>query len=177
MSTAPARTAAHTRRSGFTLVEVVAAMGILLLGMSVIIGLLSFGAALSRTAALRTSAAGSLDAVVADLETSLFPMEPDGSAGEPVPVVDRDVPGHRGLVYSATATVNPDSVGVPGRIEEYRVDVQISWKERGARRSRDFTTVLARQIPFGERLRIQFVEGRTGPDTPGSAPDDAAADS
>jgi hypothetical protein len=148
------------REAGFTIVEVVLAMFILLIGMTSILGLLSFGAGMARTASLRTGAATSVDAVLADLEESLFPLvlvEGREEAGEPLPVEDRPVPGHDGLVYSATAVPNPDDPRDPPL--EYRVDVEISWASSGRRRSRTFTTLLLREVPFGARLRQRFVEG------------------
>jgi len=140
-------------------------MGLLLIGMSTILGLLSFGAALSRTAALRSSAASVVEAVVADLEETLFPMLPDGSAGEPQELRDREVPSHPGLVYDALASPNPDQLDWPDGPLEYRVDVEMRWRSAGATRRRRFTTLLLREIPFGERLRLQFVEDRPGPES------------
>ena len=149
-------------KSGFTIIEVVLAMFILLLGMTTIIGLLSFGAALSRTASLRSQAANSIEAVVADLEESLFPLVlVDGFevAGEPEDIEQRQVPGYPGLLYSATVTPNPSQTDPALGPVEYRVDVEISWSTKGATRFRRFTTILLREVPFGERLRRKFVEG------------------
>jgi prepilin-type N-terminal cleavage/methylation domain-containing protein len=168
VSGARAHDAPRRSRRGFTIVEVVLAMAVLLIGMTAILGLLSFGAALARTAALRTSAAAAIDAVVADLEATLFPMESDGSAGEPQEIEGRSVPGHPGIVYSAVATPHPDELGLPGGPVEYRVDVDVSWNTAGSTRRRSFTTLLLREIPFGERMRLQFVDGRTGPENPES---------
>ena len=146
------------RRAGFTLVEVVLAMFVLLIGMTSILGLLSFGAALARTAALRAGAANSIEAVLADLEETLFPLEVDADgverAGEPLPIEGRAMPGYPGLVYSARATPNPENE------LEYRVDVEVTWALSGTTRRREFTTVLLREVPFGERLRARFVEGK-----------------
>ena len=155
------REAAQT--SGFTIIEVVLAMFILLIGMSSILGMLSFGAAMSRTATLRTFAATSIEAVMADLEENFFPLVllPDGSevAGEPNEFADRPIHGHTGLVYSATAVPNPDDHRNPPL--EYRVDVEISWASSGTKRARTFTTILLREVPFGARLRQRFVENLT----------------
>lgn len=165
------------REAGMTLVEVLVAMGILLVGMTAILGLLTAGAALSRTAVLRTAAAASTEAVVEDLRETLFPIEPEsqtgtggglwGVPGAPRPVVDRVLPGEPNIVYSATATENPDRPG------QYRVDVEMSWQSAGVRRARRFSTLLIRELPFGERLRRRFVEGvpdsgDTGQPTPAS---------
>jgi prepilin-type N-terminal cleavage/methylation domain-containing protein len=141
-----------TRTSGFTILEVLVALAILLFGMTSILGLLTYGTALSKTAQLKTSAASAAQAVIADLEESMFP-EVDGQAGEPRAIVERAVRGVEGLVYSAEARPNPD------RTDEYRVDVAMSWSAQGVRREKRFTTLLYREIPFGERLRRRATPG------------------
>lgn len=152
---------ARRKQAGFTLIEVLLALGILLFGMSAVLGLLTFGAALSRSAHLRTVGASAAEAVVADLEETLFPFDAEGEAGDPRPIADRALPGYPGLVYSASATPNP------ARPLEYRVDVSLRWKSGGVERERSFQTLLLREIPFGERLRRRFVEGLK----PGQAPE------
>lgn len=147
------RAPTHTRRrGGFTIVEVIVAMGILLFGMTSILGLLTFGAALSRTAHLRTNSAAAVESVMADLQETFFPLE-GGEAGEPKKIVDRELFGMSDVIYSATPYQNPD------RPLEYRVDVELSWKSAGVQREKRFTTILLREVPFGERLRRRFVEG------------------
>ncbi len=138
-------------RDGFTLIEVVLALGLLLLGATVILGLFSFGAALSRTAELRARSATAAEAVVLDLEEGLFPLEDDGSAGEPRVVTDRPVPGHTDLIYSARAVPRPDHE--PGRSREYQVEVEMRWRGGAGRRGRKFSVLLLREISFGERMR------------------------
>lgn len=180
------------RNAGFTIVEVVLAMGLLLLGMTAVLGLLSFGAALARTAALRTAAAGAAEAVAADLEESLFPLVVDPTTGdrlvgEPHQLAEREVPGYPGLVYSAVATAVPasdDDTGVGplgrpgGEPLRYKVEVRMSWSAAGARRQRSFTLMLLREVPFGERLRREFVERDLDPlgsRQPAAAPESPAA--
>jgi len=141
-----------TTRAGFTLLEILLAMGILLFGMSAILGLLTFGSALSRTAQLRTNAAMAVESVTADLEETFFPIV-NGEAGEPRAIERRQLPGAATIVYSAVPHQNPD------RPLEYRVDVEIAWKSAGVQREKRFTTLLLREVPFGERLRRRFVEG------------------
>lgn len=151
----------HGRKAGFTIMEVVCAMFILLIGMTSILGMLSFGAALARTAALRTESTHSIEAILADLEETLFPLEElDGEevVGEPVDV-DRVVPGHPDLRYTARATPDPEELDLPGGPVEYRVDIEIFWNNAGSKRSRKYTTLLLREVPFGERLRKRFVLG------------------
>jgi len=140
-----------TRRGGFTLVEVVLAMGILLLGSAAIIGFLTYGSATARHAQLRTQAATALEAVAADLDRNLFPYE-EGVLGEPIEIEERPVPGVPGVVYSATAVSNPD---LP---REYRVDVEVTWQSAGVQRSKSWSMLKIQEVPFGEVLRREFIE-------------------
>jgi hypothetical protein len=95
---------------------------------------------------------------MAELEEGLFPLELDADgdevAGEPRTIEKRELPGHPGLVYSARARPNPENE------LEYRVEVEITWNVSGTTRTRTFTTLLLREVPFGERLRARFVEGK-----------------
>jgi hypothetical protein len=122
-----------------TIVEVLVAMGILLIGLTAVLGLLTTGAALSRSAALRTTAAAASEAVF-------------GGVGEPLDVVERVLPGEPNIVYSARARQNPE------RPLEYLVEVELAWRSAGVRRVRRFTTLMVRELAFGERLRRRFVE-------------------
>lgn len=146
------RNARTSARSGFTILEVLLAMAILLFGMTAVLGLLTFGAALSRTSLLRTTAAAAVEATVADLEETLFPMV-DGEPGPPIEIKGRALPGLPDVVYTAHAEENPANP------LEYRVDIEMSWKSAGVQRERRFSTLLLREISFGERLRKRFVEG------------------
>ncbi len=145
-------------RAGFTLVEVVLSMFVLLIGMISILGLLSFGAALARTAALRGGAANAIEAVVTDLSETLFPLELDARgdehAGAPRDLVDQALPGYPGLTYDTHSTPNPANP------LEYKVEVEVRWAVGGTTRSKRFTTLLLREVPFGERLRARLIEGK-----------------
>ncbi len=149
---------ARATRCGFTIIEVVLAMGILVLGMTVLLSLLTFGAALTRTAALRTAASTAIEAVIGDLEESLFPLEDDGTVGEPRQIQGRALPNAPGVIYSASARQNPDDP------LEYAVDIDVSWESSGFRRTRSFQTLLLREVPFGERMRRRFVAERPDQD-------------
>lgn len=154
--TIASRSAANGRRprAGFTMLEIVLALGILLLGMSSILALFSFGAALSKTASVRAEASGAVSAIVADLEETLFPMLEDGRAGEPPAVRNRPVPGHPRLTYSADPQpVEGGLLARDGLPLTYRVTVRVHWSAQGSVRSLDFETLLLREIPFDERMR------------------------
>ena len=155
----------HHARGGFTIVEVIVAMGILMLGMTAVVGLLSFGTALARTGELRTIGASVVEAVIADLEERLFPLDESNPsfpvAGLPPEEIERKVPGRPEILYVARTTPNPDQLDLPGGPLEWRVDVELRWQAGGSTRKKQFSTLLLREVPFGERLRRQFVEGGT----------------
>jgi len=161
----------RNEQSGFTLLEVLLAMGVLLLGVSMLLGLLTFGAALARSAALRGKASVSVEAVVQDLEERLFTLLPDGTAGAPRPIADRPVPGTRGVVYSATAEPLPGSpltdVGGVSVAREYLVDIEVRWTTGGVQRTKAWRTVLLREVPFGERMRRRFLGDEAAPEAQG----------
>jgi prepilin-type N-terminal cleavage/methylation domain-containing protein len=146
---------------GLTLIEIVVALGILLIGMSAILGLFSFGATLARTAEMRTVGSAAVEALVADLEGTLFPAAVDPETGswilgEPVAIEGRAVPGYPGVLYSASAAANPAQASGESGVLEYRVDVTMRWKSGGEDRSRRFTTLLLRELSFGESMRRRF---------------------
>jgi prepilin-type N-terminal cleavage/methylation domain-containing protein len=157
----PLRTSAAASKGGFTLLEVLLAMSLLLLGVSMLLGLLTFGAALSRSALLRSKAAATVEAVVQDLEENLFELREDGTAGAPKPIEDRAVPGTSNVVYSAKATPVTSSAvtEVGGELlhGEYVVDVEVRWNTGGVKRAETWRTVLLREVPFGERMRRRFL--------------------
>lgn len=154
------------RSSGFTILEVLVAMGILLVGMSAILGLLSFGASMTRNAALKSAGASAVEAVVADLEENFFPLVRDEVTGEvrvgaPDAIENRPVPGHEGLHYWARGSGDPRDRATPGGPLRWRVEVELRWTTAGRVKSRTFTTLLLRQVPFGERLRRELIEGES----------------
>lgn len=143
-------------RSGFTLIEVVLAMGIFLIGAVAILGFLTFGATLSRTAGLRTLSAEAIEAVVADLEEGLFTLDEDGRVGEPRVIENREVPGYPELTYSVSTALDESADPELGGSPEVRVDVEIRWKGGVSRRGRRVSILLLKEVPFGERLRRQL---------------------
>ncbi|MFT7484297.1 MAG: prepilin-type N-terminal cleavage/methylation domain-containing protein [Candidatus Paceibacteria bacterium] len=144
-----------TGRGGFTIVEVLLAMAILLMGSVAIIAFLTFGGATARHAQLRTQAALAVEAVVADIDRNIFPYE-DGELGEPVDLMQRAVPGTRGVVYNAKAFANPELES------EYRIDIEMTWESAGMKRSKTWSMLKIKELPFGERLRREFIEQSGG---------------
>lgn len=143
------------KRAGFTIVEVLVAMAILLMGSVAIIAFLTFGGATARHAQLRTQAASAIEAVVADIDRNIFPYA-NGELSDPVDLIDRPVPGSAGVLYSAKAFQNPDLES------EYRIDIAMSWESAGMKRSKEWSMLRIKELPFGERLRREFIEETGG---------------
>jgi prepilin-type N-terminal cleavage/methylation domain-containing protein len=142
---------ANNQRSGFTIVEVLLAMFILLIGSVGIIAFLTFGGSTARHAQLRTQASLAVVAVEADIERNIFPYE-NGELGEPIVLENRKISGVPGVVYSARAVVNPE---LP---REYRIDIEMTWQSAGVQRGKSWSTLRIKELPFGERLRREFIE-------------------
>lgn len=134
------------RQDGFTLIEMLVAMGILVVGVTTILGLLTFGAALQRTAERQSEAALAAEQVVDDLRNLAFPVNPDGTPGEPSTQMEFPVQGHPRLTASVDLKRNPALVG------EYFATILIQWRERGQLKGEEFRTILQRETPFGARL-------------------------
>ena len=150
------------RQAGFTLIEVVLAASLFVMGMSMIMGVYSFGSALSRTAELRSVSAGTVDAIMADLEETLFPLRDDGLVGPPREIEDRPVPGRTGVKYSVATKPNLETLEIlPGLDEpvatEYLVTLTVRWQARGVKREAQWTTIMLRELPFGARMRQRFL--------------------
>lgn len=154
----PQKQASRTRgEAGFTLIEVILAVGILAMGMTSVLGLFTFGAALTQAAELRTESANVIEAVTADLEVRLFPADENGMPGEPVDLLDQTVPGIERARYSVVAfPVDGGPTAEDGGPLEYEVRIQVSFETRGVRRARTYETRLLRQRSFAQRMRQRF---------------------
>ena len=134
------------RPRGFTLLEMLIAMGILTMGLGSVLALFSFGAALLRKAQERERGALAVEAIRADLASTLWRLRADGTIEEAPPVKDRPVPGDPTLHYSATLRENPD---LPG---EVGVEIEVVFREKGKARKETYRTLLVREVPFEIRM-------------------------
>lgn len=137
------------RQRGFTLIEMIVAMGILVVGVSSILALLSFGATLQQTAESRNEAALAAAQVIDELrnDPQIFSLQKDGSVSAPSTLsITREIAGHPRLTAFVEMRENPALAG------EYTAMVRIGWKERGQRRTESFRTILQRQAPFLRRV-------------------------
>lgn len=130
--TAPIHARADRRRSGFTLLEVMAAMVIFLVGIVGVLALFASGLAIHRTATQRAVVAAASEDVRARIEALLA----DLPANVDLPKVERvPVEGHVGYYYSAVLTPDPDR-GIEGGV---LAQVRVFTLEAGAERGEAFT--------------------------------------
>lgn len=122
------------RERGFTLIEILVAIGILAVGITAVLFLFAMGARSHRRATLRTQAALLAEAVVNRLQAE-FP-----EAAEPENLVNASDPDFPGFTYDVTFSRLPDNA------EYYKVAVVVRWGEPGLpgteRDSETFPTVL-----------------------------------
>lgn len=168
----PARSQSGT--GGFTLVEILVAMGLLMIGMTSIAALFAVGLDQLREAQVRSESGEAalvlmddlrdqlIDQVHIDLNDQVLSM---GFESDPLERFDqqeeRRLPGTRDLRYTYTA------VRVPGRRMQYLAEIRITWSLGGKPSSRelralfDLSPSLARQVmsntleyrvPSGESL-------------------------
>jgi len=121
-------------QSGFTLIEILVAIGILALGITAVLFLFAMGARSHRRATLRTQAALLAEAVVNRLQAE-FPQ-----AAEPEDISNASDPDYPGFTYDVHFGPLPENS------QYYKVTVVVRWGEPGLpgteRDSETFATVL-----------------------------------
>lgn len=149
MRLAPRRGTGSSR--GFTLVEILVAMGLLMIGLTSILGLFALGLDQLRDSRVRAEAGDALPRILDDVEGRLFDavavslnqQAMDWAAegvGNALPEVleSQDalrVPGLEELRYSYRAT------RVPGRDLQYLTEIRVDWRIRGQTSSRRLKSV------------------------------------
>ncbi len=127
----------HRARSGFTLIEILVALGIFVVGMISIVGLLVAGTGAHRDALVETDVTFLVDSILAEIEGA-----PDFVYGGPLQnrqnVRSRHYPD---FLYHVTF----EQLGAIGL--EVLVQVEVFWKSRGQERSRTYRTILLKRIP------------------------------
>ncbi|MCA9321177.1 MAG: prepilin-type N-terminal cleavage/methylation domain-containing protein [Planctomycetes bacterium] len=118
---------ATSKQSGFTLVELLVAFSILLVGMTGIIAMFSAGLSLEREATLEFEAEAAIDELAPIVRSRLLALVAQGESGN-VELPLEPVPGRPGLDYEVSALAMSD-LGARGG---YLVRVRIIPRGRGA---------------------------------------------
>ncbi len=137
---------AESRRElGFTLVEMMVAMGILVMGVTSTIGLLTVAVSTRYSAELRSRAALVADQVLQDVEENVLARD-EGRELEIPTMGPVPVEGSFGMSYTVGFTVDPEHPNL------VLAEVRVGWREQGAELEQVFRRILPRQQPFRERV-------------------------
>lgn len=143
-------TAAAARCGGFTLAEMLAALGILLFGITALIGALSSSVSQRRSTDARLAAAALADEIVHSLQFEAMRLRPDAESDldvEFATLSDQTAPNFPGMNWSVTTTKDDD------RPDLCLLRIRVSWLEEGEDTGVDFLRVLPRQLPLGRRVQ------------------------
>lgn len=140
---------------GFTLAEMIAALGILLFGITALIGALSASISQRRSTDARLAAAALAERVVHALQDQAMQLRADAESDLDVEFVrlpEQDGPsadeaGFSGMKWSATTVSDPD------RPDLWLVRIAVTWLEEGEDTSVQFERILPRQLPLGKRVQ------------------------
>ena len=144
--------------AGFTLVEMLAALGILLFGVTALVGALSASIAGRRTSEAKLQMSAIADQVVLRLQQEAIVDDPETGLPRFVPQQDQPVPGFPGMTWAASALADPT------RPDVWLVRIDVAWPgsevlegpEDGAVGGGGdllrFLRVLPRQLPLRDRV-------------------------
>lgn len=135
------------RESGFTLLEMMVALAILLLGFTSLLAAMSAGAGLRRGADARLEAGLLAEEVFHRLRSESFAVAPGGSILETDPKAMQGTAEHFGGMRWAVVFTRADE-----RPDLVLATVTVRWMEEGDFVQQEFRTMLARQEPLGARV-------------------------
>ncbi|MBX3464480.1 MAG: type II secretion system protein [Planctomycetes bacterium] len=135
--------------AGFTLAEMLAALGILLFGVTALIGALSSSVAQRRTTDARLEATALCELALHRLQYEAVRRAASAATDldlEFAPLQDQSATGFPGMTWSAAAITDPD------RPDVWLVRLEVRWLESGESVAEVFHRVLPRQLPLGTRV-------------------------
>lgn len=136
--------------AGFTLIEMLAALGILLLGVTALLGALSSTVAQRRTTDARLEATALCDYALQRVQEEAVRRSATAESDldlEITALEDQTAPEFAGMSWSASATVDDQ------RPDVWLVSLKVRWLEVGDDVTEEFLRVLPRQLPLGKRVR------------------------
>ncbi len=143
----------HRRRpsdAGFTLAEMLAALGILLFGITALLGALSASVAQRRGTDARLAAAALCEHALHRLQHEALRPRADAENDldlEFATLEDQTAPGFPGMSWSATVVIDED------RPDLFLVRLRVVWLEEDEETGEEFLRVLPRQLPLAQRVQ------------------------
>lgn len=138
-------------QAGFTLAEMLAALGILLVGVTALIGALSSAAGQRRTTDARHEAAALCEQILHRLQHEAIRQRADAETLldlEVATLEDQRAPGFPGMSWSVTPVLTDE------RPDVWLLRIRVRWLEEGDDVSEEFLRILPRQLPLGQRVRL-----------------------
>lgn len=140
------------REGGFTLLELVVALGILVFGATALIGALSLGVGTRRGTEMRARASILADRVLLHVEQDVLSQQPIPEGWEspdelaiPQERVEA-VDGFPGMEYSVAFTTSPE------RPDVVLVTVRVAWRDQGEDQGQVFQRIVPRAVPLSRRV-------------------------
>ncbi|MCR9246757.1 MAG: type II secretion system GspH family protein [bacterium] len=136
--------------AGFTLAEMLAALGILLVGVVSLLGALGAAVGERRTTDARLTAAKVCDLALHRVRHESVRRAADAGSDldlEIIQLEDQTVPGFDGMTWSAEAVVDENRPMV------WLVRLEVRWLEEGENASEEFLRILPRNLPLGQRVQ------------------------
>lgn len=152
---------AQARAAGFTLAEMLAALGILLFGVTALLGALSSSVAQRRTTDARLEATALCELAMHRIQHEAVRRRADGATDldlELAPLADQTAQGFPGMTWSASAIVDEN------RPDVWLIRLEIRWLEQGDEVGEEFFRVLPRQLPLSTRV-LRFRDETSGAST------------
>lgn len=146
--------------AGFTLAEMLIALGILLFASTALLGALSSSVAQRRTTDARHALTALCEFAMHKVRHEAV-RAPTGdnlpTSLEFAPLENQDVPGFPGMTWTATAIVDEE------RPFLWLVTIEARWMEEGEESVAEFHRLLPRELPLRDRVLSFRGEGSTGP--------------
>lgn len=136
-------------QAGFTLAEMLAALGILLFGVTALLGALSSSVAQRRTIDARLESTALCEHALHRVQHEAVRRRAGATSDLELEVVsldDQAAPGFPGMTWSATAVVDEN------RPDLWLVRIRMRWLEGGDDVDQEFLRILPRQLPLRQRV-------------------------
>src|SRR5690606_34489144 len=139
------------RQGGFTLLELMVAIGVLAFGITTLLGVLSVGVGSRRGSEMRARSVLLVERVFHDLETRVLPehdwLELAEDADLAIPELRIDgVEGFPGMRCVVRFDIDPEHP------ELVLARVRVSWLDDGEETGEEFRRILPRDTPFSQRV-------------------------
>jgi type II secretory pathway pseudopilin PulG len=145
------------KAEGFTLFEMMAALGILLFGITALLGALSSSVAQRRSTDAMLEAESMCDEALQRLQLEAVRRKAGASTDlelEIAPLQDQTAPGFPGMTWSAKAIEDEN------RPDIWLIKLEFRWLESGEDRIAEFQRILPKQLPLRDRV-LRFREERS----------------